>query len=1591
MNQNYGEVLCQAVDEIVRKRLEGVSYDQTILCTIVDDSKREQGIYVVTNNNTTKFEAVSAVANYRNKDNVYVQIPNGDWNQQKIIVAKKTSKNDEPFIYKRPFESLVDITGNLIENKIDPNATGLLANSNEYQRIQLWSYNSETDGESYAAYTRLGIQAGFKSLISPFYDNDTVYNVTNGDYGLKLVLVTVDEKASQENKTQRAEYTLYLNCEDMNGNPYDFQSYYTQEKVFDISQVGKIVSISLEFYQTPGSFTSGTKPVPHTDFLGNLLQPNLFTNDVYISLGYDISEFDSEQAYIYTLDSTTYAKTKDDITNSKQVQLRWIHKTEDNNFISVTEKHDLDYEIRWYRYCLGAPSADKYSGVYWNLLATQKVKTDADSADNINTFINGKWIYQIFDKSWLNYNKTSTTDIIPSFFNTYLLPDITEQQEQIKAIVIYNNLPYRSNILVCENDDQTPNKATIDAVQALSITCNDDSYGNYRIYNHGNLLLDPAEASVERYFIPLFNSSTDTNLDDNEDDVAKSPELKEAEQVEWIIPTANTMIALPKDVDCTIDSENRAHIVIKGGGVLGNDVENICYQKYYIKNYYSQNNTNNIVQCKVTKNNTVYTATKELTFGVAGSTGTEYTFILDFDDGRTAINNTIGDIVTVRARLYNYQNKEETIPNAVSWSWKDGGTTASPCGLLSINGTTATTCKIRTTKNWNANGESYGILQGELVWGDWKLYAYLPIPIRSSTNHAYISGTTNVVYASDGCLSAYINKNPYKIFNTVGTEASTTWEIFNNNKDESNDYLPHLLKDNSGQYYLSPLKFYVEDACKLICVVGKANGVIAWSQPILILHDKYGIDITNQWDGSLDVGEQDQGTILAPRLVAGKKNSNNTFSGVVLGDWEATNSDLHSGTGLFGYYEGEQSYGFRDDGTAFIGKTGVGRIEFKGDQGIIESSAYNAGQGMSINLTAGTIDAHQFTLSAGDNVFNATEYIRLTTDVNDNPLTIGNQFWVEWDGTLHATNGVFDGDGVFNGTINATGGTLTGDLKVTGTISGGTIDGSTITGGSITGTTIDNGNGSFSVGANGDLFASSATITGTVTATAGQLGNWNIEDGAIFSDTTTLGADGSFGSSNATITGGSLNIGSGQFTVDTEGNMIAESATMRGHVEATSGSIGGWYMYEGYDAPPNSPGQASSRGWKALYSNYGNYWTVFDAGRDNVIAVGITGNYVFQEGDGGHNHAQLRITNAGDLIIGGDKAPFKVTQEGVLTATSGTIGGWTIGEDSLSTTGLTLSASTSGAQLSGGGNATKARAASSGYWAIKGDGSAEFSNLKITGGEITITNNGKTAFAVTSAGELTATSGNIAGWAISADSLTSTNITLSNSTTDKAKAINVSNGTFYVQNDGYMFASSGSIGGWTIGTNSLTSSGNTNIVLSSASTGNAIKVGSNFTVATDGSMTAKAGTIGGWTINSTSLKSVNKCITLYGNAGSTTTANAIYIQHPNDNEYFFRVQNNGFVEARAGTIGTWNLSQHQLRFNNSNTFYFNTGTGDLTISGKLTASSLAINGAISGKLSATNGVTGTFYTYIYDPDKKTNTIAGYLSVTEGIVTTIEML
>lgn len=1253
-NQDYGELFCQAIDEIVKKRLEGISYDSTILCTIVDDSKRDKGIYTVSNG-SAKFEAISAITSYRNNTNVYVQIPGGDMNEQKIIIAKKTDSNDTPYVYQRPFSALVDITGNLISSNIESSETGLRANAytegfadsydDRQQAITLWTYNAydeqalrNEEGSAHSAFTRLGIQGSFQSWLNPFYadlEDEAAASqpryVIKGDYGLRLRVYTTDETVSTDTEGKASYYDMYLNCADMNGNPYNFQTFYQQEKVFDISAIGSIQKMELQFYQTPGSFVDidGEK-IPFTDFLGNYIAPNIYLKDPYITLGYDISEFDEEMVQIYTFDSTTFNATAQPLTNNhKQIHLRWIHKLDDGTFMSVDDKTKFDYEVRWYRYELGHSSADEYSGVYWKNLSKQ-------------TSVDAEHTYEILDQQWLIENTKNGQEYQrePGFFSSWLLPDITLQNEQVKAIIIYNGKPYRSNILKCENEREVVNKATVDAVQALSINCADNTYGNYRIYNQGNSLIDYAQAQVVREWVPYFSSATGTG--ENMPSI-----LDEAESIEWIIPTEKTMIIIDdgfKGGDCEIseDTDKRLHIKRYGSGVASNELAGRNTQQYRIRSYYSQTYSDNTIQCKIIKNNTTYTATKELTFGVAGTTGTDCTFILDFDNGVTAITNDSSSAVTVTARLYDYENNEVSLEGrTITWGFKDDGD-----GLLTISSLTEPyrrEIKRNTVKTWSS--ANYNILQASMVWGDTTLYAYLPIPIRSSNEYAYISGTTQVIYNSAGEILDYF-KNPYAIYDTNTNEVNPgtiSWTVINNNTQEDGVYSPKINSGKDGLEYLTPLSFYVEGACKKVCVVAKIGSTTIWSQPLLIMQNKYPSAMINKWDGKLQIDEEN-GAILAPRLVAGMKHDeDNTFSGVMLGNWGDQNADnsLTSGdTGLYGFDHGEQTYAFRQDGTAFIGKSGAGRIEFNGTSGIIESSSFKAGQGMQLDLATGEINAHQFKLNAGGTyeagpTAGLDNTIFLSSHLTDTyPLQIGSRFYVDWQGNLIANNASFE-----NGNFS------------------GTITGSTITGGQIYVPSEDNP--SFSVNAAGTLTATGADISGTITATTlhcdnGDIGGWSINEYGLYNGSNIyLNSDGSMKVGNnfsvtstgllsvndVTITGGSLNIGSGNFIVNSNGVLTAKG-----------GKIGGWT----FGLSTGTSGDIATN-WNALYGYYGGKYTVLDPGRQNVITVGTSS-------------APGPDANFND-------APFRILYDGKMYATSGEIAGWTITENGFSSGDFTLNKS----------------------------------------------------------------------------------------------------------------------------------------------------------------------------------------------------------------------------------------------------------------------------------------------------------------------------
>lgn len=172
---------------------------------------------------------------------------------------------------------------------------------------------------------------------------------------------------------------------------------------------------------------------------------------------------------------------------------------------------------------------------------------------------------------------------------------------------------------------------------------------------------------------------------------------------------------------------------------------------------------------------------------------------------------------------------------------------------------------------------------------------------------------------------------------------------------------------------------------------------------------------------------------------------------------------------------------------------------------------------------------------------------------------------------------------------------------------------------------------------------------------------------------------------------------------------------------------------------------------------------------------------------------------------------FNVTRDGYITATGGTIGGWSIGNTTLTGGNITLN---SNGSITGGSTYT---------WSINTDGYATFNG--ITGNNATISGTITTS-------NITATGGTIGGWSIGNSTLSGGNITLN------------SNGSI----------SGGSTYTWAIGTDGYT-------------TFNGI-TGNNATISgtiTTSNITATGGKIADYTINGAML--VGNNVGLSGTSG----------------------------------------------------------------------------------------------------------------------------
>lgn len=287
------------------------------------------------------------------------------------------------------------------------------------------------------------------------------------------------------------------------------------------------------------------------------------------------------------------------------------------------------------------------------------------------------------------------------------------------------------------------------------------------------------------------------------------------------------------------------------------------------------------------------------------------------------------------------------------------------------------------------------------------------LTLAYGTTADWLTGSENVTVSSPSNWSIQTVSDKDPIAYMRGSKAQTSDVEIDNSKTQvslrnfgtltacsvkyTNDTPPKKVTDYS-KVELTPLSYFLSEMDGQVYGVRvyTAYGYLLATIPVICRISHYAsayIDNMAQYNGTVKIDE-DNAIIYSPRILAGKYEDidagQKIFTGVALGDYWETNTDPSMRlTGIYGFNKGTQVYAFKEDGTAFIG-SGNGRINFDGTNATLYNSNYESNQGMLIDLDSSDIFCkngdYQAYFGAGDSNY---------------PLSIGNNFSVDWDGNVN--------------------------------------------------------------------------------------------------------------------------------------------------------------------------------------------------------------------------------------------------------------------------------------------------------------------------------------------------------------------------------------------------------------------------------------------------------------------------------------------------------------------------------------------------------------------------------------------------------------
>lgn len=688
MANDFLENLFGSIDLIVNSRLNKLNYDKTEVCTI--EQVKDNGEYLVSNGSSSYDAYAQGNAEYRRGTQVHVTIPQGDYNNQKIIIGeyKKNVQSSQKWV--SPIDEFVNVSGNIIS---DTRRQGLIANSENTPYTKLiWS---DTSGKSYSGYDRVCISADFINdlqeeekvvdgsygliligdLISDNADDrlkeieDKIKELENKrqadiekvsddnpfkDDEIKLINEAYDKKLSLLNEQKMGLYSLccVLSTNDMIGNPYAFSEPFNQQILFNINEKARITNLKLYFYRdlnlTTGEFEKTFIYYDENEkkFIEPGTEENIFVENFNISFGYSFNKYPGETALLYTLDKKEFLPNEVGKNENikRTLKLRWIHHKDGEVYslqdLSNRVLNGHYVKVHWYRYLLsqGETIEDPLAGYFWSEFAVNK------TAD-INTLFEQE---VVLDKTWT--------------------------EENFKVIIEYDGDLIESEVLEFKNPNGTVRDGN--TLTGLKIIYPEyDLYkGNFFFYN---------ELSNESSISPNIPM---TLIADYEVISSMTGIWEDDDVICWKIPKDNTMIMEPQAELYTLEKNENGEIVktvtqygdYDGVGTLSDDLyispdengkitkwgktwevdpnyhqilrkivvadENNGIteaqelesrsQRYRINNFYNNLCKNNTIYCEVIKmkTNIHYNTQVDFSFGYAKTNGTKYTLVVDWEE-----------------------------------------------------------------------------------------------------------------------------------------------------------------------------------------------------------------------------------------------------------------------------------------------------------------------------------------------------------------------------------------------------------------------------------------------------------------------------------------------------------------------------------------------------------------------------------------------------------------------------------------------------------------------------------------------------------------------------------------------------------------------------------------------------------------------------------------------------------------------------------------------------------------------------------------------------------------------------------------------